>query len=142
MLCLFDHIIGNMVIHYSRMRFLHPRQGLEDILEVLREEKLLDEDIKLIYLLAGRADVHLDPLAVGCSLEKLLDGIAKMNPRVMCVIGGIMMLPTDNEKARVNLLQINQRLEKTAAKDQHWLYFNPNLTVSLAGDPQKRFFDK
>lgn len=141
-LCLFDHAIGNMVIHYSRTRILHPRQGLEDILEVLREEKLLDEDIKLIYLLAGRADSHLNPLAVGRSLEKLLDGISKINPRVMCVLGGVLMLPSDGEETRHNMAEINLRFAKTAVKDQHWLFFNPNLSVSLAGNPQRRFFDR
>lgn len=98
MLCLFDHVLGNMVIHYSRTRIIHPRQGLEDILEILREENLLDGDIKLIYFLAGRADAIQNPLAVGRSLEKLLDGVSKISPRVMCVLGGILILPSDNEE--------------------------------------------
>lgn len=131
-----------MTIHYSRTRVLHPRQGFEDIIEVVREENLLDSGIKLIYLLAGRADVHLSPFEVSRGLDKLLDGLAKINPRIMCVLGAILKLPSDTSDTQRRIDDINAKLAKTALRNQHWLFFDPNLSISLAGIPQKRFFDK
>lgn len=52
-LCLLDHVLGNMVIHYLKTRVVHPRQGLDDILEIVKEENLITSSIKLIYLLVG-----------------------------------------------------------------------------------------
>lgn len=141
-LCLLDFAFGNMTIHYSRTRILHARQGFEDVLEVVREDKLLDSGIKLVYLLAGRADAHLSPSVVQMSLEKLLDGLVKINPKVMLVLGGILKVPSDTLETQKNVGDINVRLAHLASKDPHYLYFDPNLSVCLAGMPQKRFFDK
>lgn len=141
-LCLLDFVLGNMIIHYSKMRVLHPRQGMEDILEVVREEKLLAGNIKLIYLLAGRADAHLGSGTVIQGMEKLLDGLIKINPKIMCVLGGIIMSPSDSPELMRNIGDINVRISKVASRDQHWQFFDPNLCIALAGVPQKRFYDK
>lgn len=141
-LCLLDHVLGNMVIHYSRTRRIHPRQGFEDILEIVREEKLLDEGIKLIYLLVGRADVYQSSGSVIISVEKLLEGFSRIQPRVLTVVGAVLSVPSDTHDVRANIREINLSLASLAEKDHHWLYFNTNLSVSVAGEVQKRFFDR
>lgn len=141
-LCLLDHMLGNMIIHYSRTRIIHSRQGFEDILEIVNEEKLLDNGIKMVYLLAGRADVSQPPGSVVRAVEKLLDGLAKIQPRILIVIGAILGGPADSMYIRNNLEEINVRLADLANRDHHWLFFNPNLSISVAGEVQKRFFDK
>lgn len=141
-LCLLDHILGNMVIHYSRTRVIHPRQGFDDVLEIIREEKLLDQGIKLIYLLVGRADVYQPPGLVIHSMEKLLGGFSRIQPRVLTVLGGILNTPADEFSISENIKEINRRLAELAGRDHHWLYFDPNVSVSVAGQVQKRFFDK
>lgn len=141
-LCLLDYILGNLTIHYSRTRVIHARQGFDDILEVVREENLLANGIKLIYLLIGRADCFAHPGSVIRSAEKLLDGLTRINPRIMIVIGGIISDPADSTNVRTNAVDINQKLAKLAENDHHWVFFNPNISISVAGEPQKRFFDK
>lgn len=86
-LCILDHMLGNMIIHYSRTRVLHPRQGFEDLPEIIREEQILDEFIKLIYLLMGRADVLSLPGSAISSVKKCLDALSRKQPRVMVVLG-------------------------------------------------------
>lgn len=140
-LCLLDHVYGNMIIHYARSRVLHPRQGLEDIFEVIKEENLIDSNIKLVYLLAGRADLHLSASAFLRGLEKLLYDIARMNPRLMVVIAGIVLAPDDPPQARTNLADINLKMARLADRDHHWLYFNPNNCLMLGGEPQRKLFD-
>lgn len=111
-------------------------------MEVIREEKLLDDGIKLVYLLAGRPDVSASPAAFGKGIEKLLEGMARISPRVMIVLGAVLMDPYDSSEIKANITDINIRLAKLAEKDHHWLYFNANVSISIAGNPQKRFFDK
>lgn len=141
-LCLFDHALGNMIIHYARVRILHPRQGFDDVLEVVREEKLLSDVVKLVYLLVGRADLHLSPGTTVCSVEKVLEGFSRIQAKVLTVVGAVMMLPSDSRSVRNNLVELNQRLARLAEKDHHWLFFDPNVSVSLAGEPQRKFFDR
>lgn len=141
-LCILDHILGNLIIHYSRTRVLHPRQGVEDVLEVIREENLLADGIKLVYLLAGRPDISLSPGTFGRNVEKLLDGMARIVPRIMIVIGAVLVDPSDGSQMLDNIREMNARLSRIAEGDHHWLYFNTNLSISVAGQPQKRFFDK
>lgn len=141
-LCMFDNILGNLIIHYSKIRVLHPQQGFEDILEVVREEKLLGEGIKLIYLLAGRADILHAPSGVTRNVEKLLHGLARIEPRIMVVIGAILIVPSDSKLIRESIHEINHSLARIAETDHHWVFFNPNISVSIAGEPQKRFFDR
>lgn len=141
-LCLLDYTLGNLMIHYSRTRVLHARQGFEDILEVVREEQLMANGIKLIYMLVGRADCSSPPGSVIRNVEKLLDGLTRINPRIMIVIGGVVMDPADSTNAKASVMEINQRLAKLAENDHHWIFFNPNISISVAGEPQKRFFDK
>lgn len=141
-LCVLDFVLGNLKIHYSRTKVLHPRQGLSDVMEVMREEGLLAESVRLIYFLAGRADLHLSASAFGRSLEKLLDDISSLNPRVMLVMGGLVMSPNDTDDCKSNLVEINSKIAKIAEKDPHWAYFNPNFVLSLGGQVQKRFFDR
>lgn len=131
-----------MVIHYSRMRRVHPRQGFDDVLEILREEKLLDDGIKLIYLLIGRADLDQSPGSVIISVEKLLEGFSRSQPRVLTVLGAILMTPWDSTSTKEKIKEINQSLSVLAEKDHHWLYFNTNVSISVAGEVQKRFFDR
>lgn len=141
-LCILDHKLENLLIHYSRTRVLHPRQGIEDILEVIREESLLEGGIKLVYLLAGRPDISVSPMTFGHNVQKLLDGMAKVAPRIMVVIGGVLMDPTDSPGTKANIAEINSGLSLLAETDHHWLYFNTNASISVAGEPQKRFYDK
>lgn len=140
-LCLLDFVLGNMTIHYSRTRVLHPRQGLEDVMEVVREENLLSQNIKLVYCLVGRADVLLAPAAFARLFDKLLLALARINPRIMCVIGGIVACPGDSNEIRNNVVEINQSLARLAERDHHWLFFNPNICLSFGGEPQRKFFD-
>lgn len=141
-LCLLDHVLGNMVIHYSRTRRIHPRQGFDDILEIVHEESLLDDHIKLIYLLVGRADAGSSPGSVVLSVEKLLEGFSRAQPRVLTVIGAVLVAPSDSINIRTNIGDINAQLARLADKDHHWLFFDPNVSISVAGEVQKRFFDK
>lgn len=141
-LCLFDHVLGNMIIHYSRIRVLHPRQGFDDIMEVTKEEQLLEDQTKLIYMLIGRADLHLSPGSIIHSVEKVLEGFSRINSRVLTVIGAMLILPSDSQLIRVKLNEVNKALARLAEKDHHWLFFDPNLAVSLVGEPQKRYFDR
>lgn len=141
-LCLLDYILGNMIIHYSRSRVLHARQGFDDVPEIIREENLLERGIKLIYLLIGRADGGLPAGSVLRSVEKLLDFLFKKQPRVMTVIGGIVLDPMDGPDIRSNMLEINQKLASLAQNDHHWLFFNPNASISVAGETQRQFFDR
>lgn len=141
-LCIFDHILGNMIIHYSKTRILHPRQGIEDILEVIREENLLNDGIKLVYLLAGRPDMSVSAVEFGHRVEKLLDGMAKIAPRIMVVIGAVLIEPSDSWETKVNIAEINSKLARIAECDHHWLYFNTNVSISVGGDPQRKFFEK
>lgn len=140
-LCLMDYVYGNMMIHYSKSRVLHCGQGLDDILEVVKEYALLDLTIKLIYLLAGRADALLEPSAFVRGLEKLLWEFARLNPRLMFVIGGVVVTLEDNPQARDNIAEINLRVARLAEKDHHWLYFNPNSCLMLGGEPQRKMCD-
>lgn len=141
-LCILDDILGNLIIHYSKTRVLHPRQGIDDILEVVREENLLDNGIKLVYLLAGRPDKSLPPVNFGHNVEKLLDGMAKIIPRIMVVLGAVIINPGDDWETKCNIVDLNSKLARIAEGDHHWLFFNANTSISVAGDPQKRFFDK
>lgn len=141
-LCLLDHVLGNMVIHYSRTRIIHPRQGVDDVLEIIHEENLLDNNIKLIYLLVGRADVFSPPVSVVHAVEKLLEGFSKLQLRVLTLVGAILVTPTDTQNMRTNIGEINAQLARLADRDHHWLFFNPNVSVSIAGEVQRRFFDK
>lgn len=141
-LCVLDHILGNLTIHYSRTRVLHPRQGIEDVLEVIKEEKLLNDGIKLVYLLAGRPDASVSPMTFSHNMEKLLDGMSKLVPRLMVVIGGVLMDPLDGRDIKTNITEINSKLAVLADSDHHWLYFNSNASISIGGESQKRFFDK
>lgn len=131
-----------MVIHYSRTRIVHPRQGFEDILEILREENLISQGIKVVYLLVGRADLLSPPLQVIKNMERLLGGMANLQPKIMVVVGALIVLPSDSLKERANILEINQKIAKMVERDHHWVFFNPNISVSIAGEPQKRFFDR
>lgn len=141
-LCLLDYVLGNMIIHYSRSRVLHARQGFDDVSEIISEEGLLDDAIKLIYLLVGRADSKLSPISVVRSVEKLLEFFSRKQPRVMTVIGGVIIDPTDSLEIRSNIQEINQRLASLAQNDHHWIFFDPNVSISIAGETQRRFFDK
>lgn len=141
-LCLLDYVFGNMVIHYSRSRVIHPRQSFEDMLELVREERLVSESIKMIYLLVGRADILSSSGSVIRSLEKLLEGFARIQPRIMVVVGAILVLPSDTMKERANIIEINQRIQGLTDGDHHWSFFNPNVCIAIAGEPQKRFFDR
>lgn len=141
-LCLLDSVFGNMTIHYSSTRIVHPRQGFEDILEIVREEQLISHSTKLVYLLVGQADVLTSSGSVIRSVEKLLDGLAKIQPRIMIVIGAILLDPSDTIAARANILEINQKLGRLAEQDHHWSFFNPNVCITVAGEPQKHFFDR
>lgn len=140
-LCLLDFVLGNMIIHYSKTRVLHPGQGLDDIAEILNEEGLFGQGIKLVYCLVGRASSHLGPSAFICLFEKLLISLARINPRIMCVIGGVILCPGDGPQDRENIIEINLKLARLAEQDHHWLFFNPNITLSFGGVPQKKFFD-
>lgn len=108
----------------------------------MAEEALLGPTIKLIYLVVGRADAHLSPVVFARNYENLLVGLARMEPRIMCVIGGLILCPEDSEQAKLNMSEINLALARLADKDPHWLYLNPNNSLGLGGQPQKRFFDK
>lgn len=141
-LCLLDHALGNMIIHYSKTRVLHPGQGFDDILEVIRVDNLLLEGTKLVYLLAGHASILQVPGSVVNHLEKLLEGMYKLNPKIMCVLGAIVILPDDGPEIRTAVHDINFRIARLAEKDLHWSFFDTNQSVSLAGQPQKHFFDK
>lgn len=109
---------------------------------MIREESLLSGGIKLVYLLAGRPDISMSPVVFGRNIEKLLDGMARIAPRIMIVLGAVLMDPADSAQVRSNILEINAKLAKLAERDHHWLYFNANISISIAGIPQKRFFDK
>lgn len=141
-LCLLDFLLGNLKIHYSKTRVLHPRQGIDDVLEVVREENLLFPNIRVVYFLVGRADVHLSSSCFGKALDQLLCALWSLNPRLMLILGGIVMTTNDTEEQKVAIGEKNQRLARMADKDPHLLFFNPNIGLSLAGAPQKRFFDK
>lgn len=141
-LCLFDHALGNLIIHYSRIRILHPGQGFDDVMEVVREEKLLDDHTKLIYMLIGRADLHLSPGSIIHSVEKVLEGFSRIQPKVLTVIGAVLMLPSDNMMVKTKINKLNRALARLAEGDHHWLFFDPNVAISVAGEPQKRFFDR
>lgn len=134
--------MGNLKIHYSRTRVLHSRQGLDDIFEVVREENLLSPNIRVLYFMAGRADVHLSPSIFGRSLEQALRAIWNLNPRLMVVISGVIIAPNDADELKVAIMEINQKIGKIADRDPHLLFFNPNIGLSLGGGPQRRFFDK
>lgn len=137
-----DYVLGNLIIHYSKTRILHPRQGFGDLFEVITEEHLLTNSTKLVYLLVGRAEVQSPPGSVIEALETLLENVSKEQPRVMTVLGAVLISPWDSITTRANIVEINQRMAKLAERDHHWLYFNSNHSVSLAGEPQKRFFDR
>lgn len=141
-LCILDFMLGNMIIHYSRTRVLHPRQGFDDLPEIIREENILDEFIKLVYLLMGRADILSLPGVTMASVKKSLDALSKQQPRVMVVLGAILVDPLDPINVRNQIQDFNQKLASLAQQDHHWLFFDPNISISVAGEPQKRFFDK
>lgn len=141
-LCLLDHVLGNMLIHYSKTRVVHPRQGLDDILEIVKEENLILSSIKLIYLLVGRVDSLMSPGSVICSAEKVLKGFSRLQPRVMTLVGGIVILPQDSTEVRANITEINKELAKLIEKEHHWAFFNPNISVSIATVPERRYFDR
>lgn len=136
-LCLLDHSLGNLMIHYARTTVIHPKQGFDDILELVREEDLLSKNIKLIYLLVGRPDMFSAPLSSIRSAEKLPEGFAKMQPKIMVVVGAVLVLPWDTPWEKAEILELNQKLWNVAEKDHNWVFFNLNICVSLAGEPQK-----
>lgn len=105
-LCLLDYSLGNMIIHYSKTRVLHPRQGLEDLFEVIMEENLLGDTTKLIYLLIGWADISLNPGVVARNVETLLENVAKLQPRIMTVIGAIVINPLDPMSVRADFKRL------------------------------------
>lgn len=121
---------------------LHPGQGIDDILEVVDEESLLSDNIKLLYLLAGRSDSHLSPGVFGHNLEVLLEGLMKRKPRLMCVLGGLVISPFDGDNRIQSITEINGKIARVAEKDHHWLFFDPNSGVAPGCLPTKRFFDK
>lgn len=141
-LCLLDYVLGNMIIHYSNTRVLHPRQGFEDVLEVVREENWITDSTKMIYLLIGRADIQSAPGSILRAVEVLLNGLARIQPKIMVVLGAIIVCPSDTREMCENIFEVNRRLAKVADFDHHWLFFDSNASISLAGNPQKRFFDK
>lgn len=141
-LCLLDHVLGNMMIHYARSHVVHPKQGFKDILEIVLTENLLANGIKLVYLLVGRADILSLPGLVIREAEKLLDGLAKIQSRIMIVVGAVLILPSDSPRDKANIRELNQKLQILSEKDHHWVFFNPNVSVAVAGDPQKWFFDR
>lgn len=52
------------------------------------------------------------------------------------------MDPLDSPIVRGYIQEFNQNLAALAQQDHHWLFFDPNTSISVAGEPQKRYFDK
>lgn len=107
-----------------------------------RRNAFCHQVLSLVYLLVGRADSHLSPVTFSWAYEKLLQGLARLNPKLMCILGGVLIWPEDAAKIKQNAEEINIRLAWLADKDQHWLAFNPNISLGLGGVPRRRVFDK
>lgn len=141
-LCILDFLLSNLTMHYSVSKVLHPGQGLEEIVELFKAGLLSLNNIRLVYILAGRADSHLSPGEFVRRLEVLLNYLHSVSPRVMVLLAGLIIEPTDSGDIAVNITEVNQRISRIADKNPHWLYCNPNTVLALGGVPQKRFFNK
>lgn len=128
-------------MHYSITRVLHPRQGLEELKDMIRGTELNLENTRLVYFLAGRAEVHLSPAEFAKSLEQVLRELQRRSPRIMILLGAIPMFPTDSPQVRANILELNLRMARLADRDPHWLFCNINNVLTMGGQPQKKFFD-
>lgn len=141
-LCILDHTFCNLMMHYSETIILHPGQSWSEILDLVNKGDINLNGIRLVYLLAGRADCHHAPSRVLKRVEELLRGLQSKSSRVMCLLGSVVLLPSDKLELQMNIKEINLHLAKLAEKDPHWLFCNFNSSLALGGIPQKRFFDK
>lgn len=139
-LCILDHVLCNLTIHYSQTMVLRHDQGLRELTKLVRQDRFDLSRIRLVYLLAGRADAHLPPATFGRVLEDLLQAFQRKAPRIMILVCAVLMVVSDSDKDRLAIREINLKMAKIADKDPHWQFCNPNSVLALAGNPQKRFF--
>lgn len=142
MLCILDHEFAQLKIFKSVTQILNSRQGLPEIAEMVLQDKLRVDNMRLVYFLAGRADAHLSSSAFTRSLEAILANFRWKNPRLMCLLCSVLITPNDTDDIKSGIADINRRLARIAEKDPHWLYCNINAAVSQKGVPNRKFFDK
>lgn len=141
-LCFLDYILNNLIIYKSISKHLKLNQGFGEIAEMLFQGVVHLKEFRVVFILAGRADLGQSPSVVAKSAETVLANMRWKNPRIMCLINALLHAPNDTDEQKLDIIEINRKLNKIADKDEHWLFYNPNPVLALGGIPDKRYFDR